>query len=333
MVDGYEFQITVSIGIVLFPNDGTDADTLTKNADTAMYRAKEQGNNYQFYTPFMNIKDVQRMETEVALRRALEYGEFEVYYQPQVNIKKGTVVGLEALIRWNHPQRGVVLPIEFINLVEDTGMIIPIGEWVLKTACAQNKAWQDAGYPPVRVSVNLSAYQFRQRNLVDTIAQILKETGLEPRWLELEITESTAMLDVDFSIDVMKKLREMGIRIAMDDFGTGYSSLGYLRKFPITTLKIDYSFVRDVLVDLEDAAIVATIIVMAQNMKLNVIIEGVESEEQMAFFEQQECYEMQGYLFSKPEPAKKIDLMLKRILDIQYSLYNICETTKGVELK
>ncbi|MBU7007658.1 EAL domain-containing protein [Phosphitispora fastidiosa] len=312
ILNGYEFQITVSVGIVLYPNDGEDAETLTKNADTAMYRAKEQGDNYQFYTPAMNLKNVQRMEIEVALRKALENEEFQIYYQPQVNISKGMIVGFEALLRWNHPLKGVILPMEFISVAEDTGLIIPIGEWVLKTACAQNKAWQDAGYPPVRISVNLSAHQFRQRNLVDMVAAILVETGLEPKWLELELTESTAMQDVEFSLVMMKKLREMGIRIAMDDFGTGYSSLGYLRKFPLTTLKIDRSFVHDVLTDLEDAAIVATIIVMAQNLKLNVIIEGVESEEQLAFFEQQECYEMQGYLFSKPEHADVTEKMLQK---------------------
>lgn len=320
IINSYEFQITVSVGIVLYPNDGEDAETLTKNADTAMYRAKEQGDNYQFYTPSMNLKNVQRMEIEVALRRALENEEFQIYYQPQVNIEKGLIVGFEALLRWNHPLRGVILPMEFIGVAEDTGLILPIGEWVLKTACAQNKAWQDAGYPPARISVNLSAHQFRQRNLVDMIASILVETGLEPMWLELELTESTAMQDVEFSLVMMKKLREMGIRIAMDDFGTGYSSLGYLRKFPLTTLKIDRSFVHDVLTDLEDAAIVATIIVMAQNLKLNVIIEGVESEEQLAFFEQQECYEMQGYLFSKPEPASETEKMLQKLSALQVNI-------------
>ncbi len=319
-INGYEFQITVSVGIVLYPNDGEDAETLTKNADTAMYRAKEQGDNYQFYTPSMNIKNIRRMEIEVALRKAMENGELQIYYQPQVNIAKGLIVGFEALIRWNHPEKGVILPIEFINVAEDTGLVIPIGEWVLKTACAQNKAWQDAGYPPVRMAVNLSAYQFRQKNLVDMIVSILRETGLEPRWLELEITESTAMQDVEFSLIMMKRLRDMGIRIAMDDFGTGYSSLGYLRKFPLTTLKIDRSFVHDVLTDLEDAAIVATIIVMAQNLKLNVIIEGVENEEQLAFFEQQECYEMQGYLFSKPAPAAETEKLLQKMTAFQVSI-------------
>ncbi len=312
ILNGYEFHITTSIGIALYPNDGEDADTLTKNADTAMYRAKEHGNNYQFFNPSMNLKAIERLEIELSLRRAVEQNEFEVYYQPQVDISAGKIVGVEALVRWNHPERGQVLPIEFISVAEETGLIIPIGEWVLRTACAQNKAWQQAGYPPMRMAVNLSAYQFRQKQLVETVARALRETGMDPRYLELEITESTAMQDVEFTIAMLRSLREMGIRIALDDFGTGYSSLSYLRKFPITTLKVDRSFVRDVLTDPEDAAIVATIITLAQILKLNVIIEGVETEEELAFFEQQECFEMQGYLFSEPKPAGEIEKLLQK---------------------
>lgn len=322
-VNGYEFHITASIGIVLYPNDGQDADTLTKNADTAMYRAKEQGDNYQFYTPAMNVKALERMEIAHSLRKALELTEFEVYYQPQVNIRNGKITGTEALVRWHHPEKGLILPTEFIPVAEDTGLIISIGEWVLRTACTQNMAWQKAGYPPMRTAVNLSACQFRQKTLVDSIARILNETGMDPRLLELEITETTAMQDVDLSISVMRSLREMGIGIAMDDFGTGYSSLSYLRKFPVTTLKIDRSFVREVLSDCEDAAIVATIIVMAQNLKLKVIVEGVENEEQLVFFEQQECFEMQGFLFSKPEPAGIIDEMLKRAVPVTGEFVNL----------
>jgi diguanylate cyclase (GGDEF)-like protein/PAS domain S-box-containing protein len=316
-LNGYEFQITASIGIVLYPNDGTDADTLTKNADTAMYRAKEQGDNYQFYTPAMNVKALEMMEMEIALRRALEQGEFQVHYQPLVDIRAGKIIGMEALVRWRHPEKGLIMPADFIPVAEETGQIIPIGESVLRTACAQNKKWQEMGYPPMRIAVNLSACQFRQKNLVATIARVLEETGMEPGFLELEITESTAMQDVDFSISTLKTLREMGIRIAMDDFGTGYSSLSYLRRFPLTTLKVDRSFVRDVLSDVEDAAIVATIIVLAQNLKLKVVIEGVENEEQLAFFEQQECFEMQGYLFSGPLPANEIDQILIKYMSLQ----------------
>lgn len=312
VVNGQEFQITSSVGIVLYPNDGESAETLTTNADTAMYRAKEEGDNYQFYTPAMNIKAMERLSMEQALRKAVEQKEFVVHYQPQVDIKSGRIIGVEALVRWQHPERGLVLPMEFIPLAEDTGLIVPMGEWVLRTVCAQNKAWQEAGYPPMRVAVNLSACQFRQRQLVETIDEVIKETGMDPGLLELEITESTAMEDVEFSIGMLKSVKEMGIRIAIDDFGTGYSSLSYLRRFPITTLKIDRSFVRDVLTDVEDAAIVATIIVLAQNLKLKVVVEGVETEEQLAFFEQQECFEMQGYLFSKPVPAEGIEKLLKK---------------------
>ncbi|PKM46800.1 MAG: hypothetical protein CVV03_04845 [Firmicutes bacterium HGW-Firmicutes-8] len=314
VINNHEFQITASIGIVLYPNDGEDAETLTKNADTAMYRAKEQGDNYQFYTPAMNAKSIERLEMEQSLRKALEQNEFEVYYQPLVDIRAGRIIGVEALVRWHHPERGLILPLEFISLAEDTGQIIQIGEWVLLTACEQNKEWQDAGFPPLRVAVNLSACQFRQKDLVETVSKVLMETGVDPHLLELEITESTAMQDVELTISVLKSLREMGVRIAIDDFGTGYSSLSYLRRFPITTLKVDRSFVRDVLADVEDAAIVATIIVLANNLKLKVIVEGVETEEQLAFFEQQECFEMQGFLFSKPESADKIGKLLKRYM-------------------
>lgn len=306
IINGTEFQITTSIGIVLFPNDGTDAETLTKNADTAMYRAKEQGDNYQFYRPAMNAKALERMETERSLRRAVEMKEFEVYYQPRIDVRSGRMIGVEALIRWNHPSKGVVLPEDFIPVAEDTGLIIPIGEWVLRTVCQQNMIWQNAGVQPMRISVNISACQFRQKKLVEMIAGILDETGMEPQQLELEITESTAMQDVEFTIGILEKLRTMGVSIAIDDFGTGYSSLSYLRRLPVATLKIDRSFVHDVLEDVGAAAIVATIIVLAQNLKLKVIIEGVENEQQLKFFERQDCFEMQGFLFSEPVPAEQI---------------------------
>lgn len=309
-VNNSEVLITASIGIALFPNDGEDAETLTANADTAMYRAKEDGDNYQFYTSAMNTKNLERMSMEKALKRAIEADEFLVHYQPLVDINTGRTVGVEALVRWEHPEKGLIYPDNFIFLAEDTGLIIPIGEIVLRTALRQAKAWQLEGFAPMRLAVNLSAFQFRQKNLVDNIASMLKETGLDPSLLELEITESTAMLDMDFSINVLKQFREMGISIAIDDFGTGYSSLNYLRRFPINTLKIDRSFVRDVLTDVEDAAIVATIIVLAQNMKLKIIVEGVETEEQMKFFSQQECYEMQGNLFSKPVSADQLSVFM-----------------------
>lgn len=320
-----EVLITASIGIALFPNDGEDAETLTANADTAMYRAKEEGDNYQFYTSAMNVKALERMRMEKDLKKAVEADEFVVHYQPQVDIRSGRIVGVEALLRWQHPEKGLILPGDFIALAEDTGLIIPIGELVLRTACRQAKAWQLEGFPPMRLAVNLSARQIRQKSLVETIASVLAETGLNPSLLELEITESTAMQDMDFSINVLKQFREMGMNIAIDDFGTGYSSLNYLRRFPLTTLKIDRSFVRDVLTDVGDAAIVATIIVLAQNMKLKVIIEGVETEKQMAFFSQQECFEMQGYLFSQPVPADQIAVFMqnKNFTDVFYSKIRI----------
>lgn len=318
--NGCEFQITASIGIAIYPNDGEDAEVLTRNADTAMYRAKEQGDNYQFYTPAINLKAVERMDTERALRRAIEQNEFEIFYQPQVDIGMGRVVGLEALLRWRHPERGLVMPQEFIPVAEESGLIIPIGEWVLKTACTQVMEWEKVGLGPVRMAVNLSACQFRKSQLVDTVKKVLKQTGMDANFLELEITESTAMQDVEFTIATIRILREMGIKIAIDDFGTGYSSLNYLRRFPITTLKIDRSFVRDVLTDVEDAAIVATIIVLAQNLRLKVVVEGVETEDQLFFFEQQECFLMQGYLFSEPKPAAEVKKLLKKATLSQISL-------------
>lgn len=306
-----EFHITVSIGIAFYPEDGEDADTLLRHADTAMYRAKDQGrNNYQLYTPAMNAKIMERLTMENSLRQALKREEFVIFYQPLVNTETGQMTGMEALLRWQHPERGLVAPMEFIPMAEETGLIVPIGEWVLHNACAQNKAWQDAGLPPVRVTVNISARQFQQQNLVETVAQVLSKTGLEPRWLELEITESALMQDLDFTIKMLCDLREMGVSISIDDFGTGYSSLNYIKRFPIHTLKIDRSFVRDIVTNPEDAAIVSTVIVLAQNLNLKVIVEGVETEEQLAFFEKRQCCEMQGYLFSKPLPVGEIERLM-----------------------
>lgn len=312
-IGGHEFSITASIGISLYPEDGEDAETLLKNADTAMCRAKEQGrNNYQLYDPTMNVKASERLALENSLRYALEREEFVVYYQPQVSISTGKIIGMEALIRWQHPDRGQLSPAEFIPLAEETGLIIPIGEWVLRTACAQNKAWQEAGYPPVHVAVNLSARQFQQQNLVETVTRVLKETGLEPHYLVLEITESIAMQNVDFTIVMLRHLEEMGIHISIDDFGTGYSSLSYLKYFPLDTLKIDQSFVRDLTTDPNNTAIVTTIIAMAHSLKLKVIAEGVETQEQLAFLKQQQCDGIQGYLFSKPLPAEAFEKILMR---------------------
>ncbi|MCH8921085.1 MAG: EAL domain-containing protein, partial [Chloroflexi bacterium] len=313
VLNGHEFRITTSIGIAMFPSDGEDADSLLSNADTAMYRAKDQGrDNYKLYTPAMNARIVERLALENSLRHGLERGEFLVYYQPQVDIASGKIVGMEALVRWQHPERGLVFPAEFIPVAEETGLIVPLGEWVLRTACAQNKAWQEAGFPPMRVAVNLSARQFQQRDLIEEVDVVLKETGLEARWLQLEITEGMAMQDVESNIAVLRKLREMGVQIAIDDFGTGHSSLSYLSRLPIDVIKIDQSFIQDLTTDPNDAAIARSIIVMAHNLKLKVIAEGVETEEQLAFLKKRRCDEMQGYLFSKPAPAEAFEEMLKQ---------------------
>lgn len=308
VVGVHEFHITTSIGIAFYPNDGEDQETLIKNADAAMYQAKQNGrNNFQFYTPAMNARAIYRLELENHLRKALERDEFIIYYQPQVEISTGLIMGIEALIRWQHPEWGLISPAEFIPIAEDTGLILSIGEWVIQTACYQAKAWQDLGFPPIRISVNLSARQFQQPNLVLKVADILSKTGLDPRWLELEITESIAMKDVEFTGKMLFELRKMGITIAIDDFGTGYSSLSYLKRLPIDIIKIDRSFIRDITTDPDDASIVSTIIVLARNLKMQVIAEGVETEEQLTFLRKQKCDQMQGYLFSKPLPAQNLE--------------------------
>lgn len=301
ILQGQEITITPSIGISLYPTDGEDVETLIKHADTAMYRAKEQGrNNFQLYVQGMSSQLSNRLELENSLRKALSRNEFILYYQPQFQIGTGTMVGMEALIRWNHPIQGFIPPSQFIPLAEETGLIIPIGEWVLRTACQQNKNWQQAGFPPVRVSVNISAQQFKQPQLVEMVKRILNETQLDPQYLELEITENISMSDVHLTTTTLDLLKKLGIKISIDDFGTGYSSLGYLKRFPIDTIKIDQSFVRDIHADADDAAIVRAIMAMAHSLELNVIAEGVETEEQLCFLEQQQCDEAQGYLFMKP---------------------------------
>ena len=314
MLEGNELFITTSIGISLYPSDGLDIESLVKNADTAMYRAKEQGrNNYQLYRTAMNEHIIQRVTMETDLRKALERGEFELYYQPQVNVRSRNLIGLEALVRWNHPTRGMVSPSEFIPLAEETGLIVPLGEWVLQTACQQVKHWQGNGFHNMRAAVNLSARQFQRDDLVGTVERVLKETGLDPKCLDLEITESVTMHNVDRAIVTLNELKNLGIHISLDDFGTGYSSLSYLKHFPIHMLKIDQSFVRDITTDPDDAAIATSIIAMAHSLKLNVIAEGVETEEHREYLLQQGCAEMQGYLFSPPLPVAKLEEWLEII--------------------
>ena len=313
--DQHELHITMSIGITLYPYDGEDADTLLKNADTALYRAKEQGrNNYQLYTPAMNARAFERLALENSLRKAIERREFLLHYQPQVHMKTGVIVGVEALVRWQHPDLGLVYPAEFISIAEETGLITQLGEWVLRTACAQNKAWQKAGLPPMTVAVNLSARQFQQQDLVDTVARILKETGLDAKWLEMEITEGIAMQNADYTNVLLRGLKAMGVKISLDDFGTGYSSLSYLKKFPIDTLKIDQSFVRDLTSDPNDEAIANAVIVLAHSLKLNVVAEGVETPEQETYLRDHHCDISQGFLFSNQLPASALESLVRRHL-------------------
>jgi len=312
-INNREYHVTTSIGIVLHPADGEDAQSLLRNADAAMYRAKELGrDNYQLYTQAMNAQVVERLALENSLRRGLERDEFAVYYQPQVDISSQRIVGTEALVRWQHPERGLVSPLEFISVAEETGLIVPLGTWVLQTACAQNVAWQQAGHAPMPVAVNLSARQFQERDLLDTVTQALEKSGMDSQYLQLEITEGVAMQDVESTATTLRALREMGIQIAIDDFGTGHSSLSYLKSFPVSALKIDRSFVRDLTVDPDDAAITAAILAMAKSLSLKVIAEGVETEEQLAFLKERGCDEMQGFLFSKPVPASALEKMLAR---------------------
>lgn len=309
---GRELFITSSIGISVYPDDGDKMDTLIKNADTAMYRAKEQRNCYQFFAPEMNETMNKIVSLEKNLKKAYEKKEFRLCYQPKVDMKKERIIGMETLIRWEHPEMGVVTPAEFIPLAEETGLIVPIGEWVLRAACEQNKIWQEAGMPPMRVSVNLSVRQFKEPNMIGMVDRVLKETGLDPQYLELEITESISMYDVDFIIKTLIGLKNLGIKISIDDFGTGYSSLSYLKKFPIDVLKIDRSFIRDIMTDNDNKAIVKAIIYIAHSLNLEVIAEGVETIQQLDFLQKLGCYEIQGYLVSQPLYAHEFEILVKQ---------------------
>jgi diguanylate cyclase len=311
MVNEQELFVTPSIGIAMYPGDGRDIETLIKNADTAMYRVKEQGkNNFQFYTPEMNEAVTKKMKLEIGLRKALERNEFKIVYQPQFDVETGGIIGVEALLRWHHPEWGTISPAEFIPIAEETGLILQIGEWVLHGACLQNKALQNAGYAPLRMAVNISSRQFQQSDLVERVSRILRETELAPQYLELELTESIIQ-DSKYAVAKMQVLKEMGIHLSIDDFGTGYSSLSYLKTFPIHTLKIDQSFTRNIYADPKDASLVETIIAMAHNLDLKVIAEGVETEEQLHFLQQKQCNEAQGYYFSRPISAEELAVILQ----------------------
>jgi diguanylate cyclase (GGDEF)-like protein/PAS domain S-box-containing protein len=308
--------VTSSIGISLFPEDGRNSDILIRNADSAMYSAKTGGrNDYRFFTQDMNEQALARLALEIDLRQALALGEFRLHYQPQISSETGKVIGMEALIRWQHPVRGMVSPASFIPLAEELGLIVSIGDWVLREACRQNRAWQVQGLPPVPIAVNLSALQFLQQNLPDKIHAILEETGLEPRYLELELTESTFMQDAEQTITMLQTLKAMGLQLAIDDFGTGYSSLSYLKRFPIDKLKIDQSFVRHLASDPDDAAIARTIINMGHSLRLEVIAEGVETAEQLVFLETEGCDHIQGYYFSKPLAADEFSVFCCNNMD------------------
>lgn len=311
ILNDQEIFVTSSIGISLYPADGLDTPTLLKSAGTALARAKQhEGNNYQFYTSGRTTKALRQLVLESNLRQGLERGEFIVEYQPQVSLKTFQLVGMEALIRWKHPGLGLLSPEEFIGLAEDSGLINPIGDWVLRTACLQSKAWQDAGFEPLRLSVNFCARQFQQTTFVATVAQILKETSLDPAWLELELTEGSVMKQPEQATEKLHELRRMGIKIAIDDFGTGYSSLSYLKRFPIDTLKIDKSFMGDVCTDLDARAIVRAIVTLGHALDLTVIAEGVETREQLDYLTELECDVVQGFLFSKSLSSKDFGELL-----------------------
>jgi diguanylate cyclase (GGDEF)-like protein/PAS domain S-box-containing protein len=311
-VDDREIYITCSTGVVLYPPDGENVEELLRNADVAMQRAKKQGKNMlQFYAPDMNTKVSERFDLYSKLRHALERNEFRLHYQPQVELKTGRVVGAEALIRWQSPELGMVSPAQFIPLAEETGFIVPIGAWTVMTACEQNKRWQDAGLTPIRVAVNLSARQFRQEDLVEMVARTLSETGLDASYLELELTESMVMDNPAAAIVKLKALRDMGVQLSIDDFGTGYSSLNYLKRFPVHRLKIDQSFVRDITVDADNAAIAKAVITLGHSLNLKVIAEGVETAEQLAFLRASDCDEKQGYYFCKPVPGDDLRKLLE----------------------
>ena len=314
-VDGRELFATASIGISMFPFDGGDVDSLIKNADRAMYQAKETGrNNFQFYTADMHASALERLALENDLRKALDRGEFVLFYQPLLDIATTAIIGSEALVRWRHPTLGLLPPDDFISLAEETGLIVPIGEWVVRTACAQTKAWINAGYP-LRSTVNISARQFQQQDLLRVVEQALAESGLDPGLLELEITESVVMKDAEATIGILRGLKDAGVRLSVDDFGTGYSSLGYLKRFPIDTLKIDRSFVRDILVDKFDEAIARAVITLAHSLNLRVIAEGVETEAQLAFLRRLGCDEMQGNYASPALPPH----VFARFLEERYN--------------
>ena len=311
ILEGQEVYGNASLGIALYPVDGDSGDIILQNTEAAMFHAKTQGkNNYQFYSADINASIFERLELETALRRALHRQEFSLFYQPKVDLKTGGMCGMEALIRWTHPDKGLISPVKFIPLAEETGLIIPIGEWTILTACRQNKTWLDSGYPPMKVSVNLSARQLKE-DIPGLVRRALAETGLPPELLELELTESMVMQNAEDVIQTMHELKKIGIGLSIDDFGTGYSSLSYLKRFPIDVLKIDQSFIRHLATDRDDAAIASAVISLAKSLRLKVIAEGVEDAEHVSFLRDRKCDQMQGYYFSKPLAVEEFSRLLK----------------------
>jgi EAL domain-containing protein (putative c-di-GMP-specific phosphodiesterase class I) len=307
VVQGHSLNVGCSIGVSIFPEHGADGETLIQNADAAMYNAKERGHSkFRFFTQDMNAQAVERLTLESSLRLALDKQQLFLVYQPKMDIATGRITGLEALLRWQHPELGLVPPDKFIRIAENSGLILPIGEWVLRSACSQARKWQDEGLPAVTVAVNVSAVQFRQEGFCELVKRVLHETRLTPQYLELELTESLLLANADVVFSVLQELKAMGLTLAIDDFGTGYSSLSYLKQFPVSKLKIDRSFVRDVAMNPDDVAITTAIISMAKSLNLKVIAEGVENEPQMSFLREHLCDEIQGYYFSKPLTVDKV---------------------------
>jgi diguanylate cyclase (GGDEF)-like protein len=320
-IEKHDLHITASIGVSIYPDDGRDAETLIKNADTAMFHAKENGRqSFQFFRSAMNVQAVERQMIEEHLRRALERQEFTLHYQPKINIATGVVTGVEALIRWTHPTLGSISPGQFIPVAESCGLIAPIGDWVLREACAQAQAWAKAGLPMLTVAVNVSAMQFRNETFLDDLRVILSETGLDPRYLELELTEGALMKRAELTASILSTLRESGVRVAVDDFGTGYSSLSYLRKFPLDAIKIDQSFVGQITTVPDETVIVRAIISMGRSLNLRVIAEGVETQEQLDFLKAHRCDEAQGYFFSRPVPPQELVKFLETQLILSEGL-------------
>ena len=306
ILEGHEVVVTTSIGIALYPDDGEDINMLLMNADAAMYHAKNKGkNNFQFYSRSMNAAALERLNLEIDLRNALERGEFVLYYQPRMEIRTGKIIGMEALIHWQHPDKGTISPAEFIPVAEETGLIIPIGEWVLRTACNQSKGWQKGGITPIRVSVSLSGQQLKQEDLIKTVIHALETSGLDQQYLELEITEGIIMQDRKIVIGMLQAMKDRGLWLSMDNFGMGHSSLRNLKSIPLDILKIDRSFVKDIITEPADTVLVSAIIAMAKSLKLRLLAEGVETEQQLAFLREQGCDEIQGNLVSRPLSAEE----------------------------